>query len=178
MAAQPLKLTYQYLTKLKWGYILLFMDEQLVQSIRAQCQIVDVSCADANLRRATRAVTRLYDQVLAPSGLLATQFTLLVACAVAGPAPISTLADALAMDRTTLARNLKLVERRGLVKVIPGEDRRERIVTLNDIGYSTLSKALPLWQEAQTQIIESFGQNRLNHLLQDLSAMVVLTHES
>ena len=149
-----------------------------MQFTRAQCQIVNASCADANLRRATRAITRLYDQILTPSGLLTTQFTLLVACAVAGPAPISTLADALAMDRTTLARNLKLVERRGLVKVVPGEDRRERIVILSDKGYSELSKALPLWREAQTQIIESFGQDRLNSLLQDLSAMVALTHES
>ena len=149
-----------------------------MQFTRAQCQIVNASCADANLRRATRAITRLYDQILTPSGLLTTQFTLLVACAVAGPAPISTLADALAMDRTTLARNLKLVERRGLVKVVPGEDRRERIVILSDKGYSELSKALPLWREAQTQIIESFGQDRLNNLLQDLSAMVALTHES
>src|SRR5512143_712387 len=98
------------------------MDEQLIQDIKSQSQIVDVNCADANLRRATRAVTRLYDQILAPSGLLTTQFTLLVACAVAGPAPISNLADALAMDRTTLARNLKLVERRGYVQVVPGED--------------------------------------------------------
>jgi len=154
------------------------MDEQLVQSIRSQCQIVNMSCADANLRRTTRAVTRLYDQILAPSDLLTTQFTLLVACAVASPAPISTLADTLAMDRTTLARNLKLVERRGLVKVIPGEDRRERIVMLSDKGYSALSKALPLWQEAQTQIVAGFGQSRLNNLLQDLSAMVALTKES
>lgn len=137
-----------------------------------------MSCADANLRRATRAVTRLYDQILAPSGLLTTQFTLLVACAVAGPAPISTLADALAMDRTTLARNLKLVERSGFVKVIPGEDRRERIVTLSDKGYSALSEALPLWQEAQSQIIERFGQSRLDNLLLDLSTMVALTRES
>lgn len=154
------------------------MNEQLIQSIKSQSQIVNASCADANLRRATRAVTRLYDQILTPSGLLTTQFTLLVACAVAGPVPISTLADALAMDRTTLARNLKLVERRGLVKVVPGEDRRERIVVLIDKGYSALSKALPLWQEAQSQIIERFGQSRLNNLLQDLSAMVALTHES
>jgi DNA-binding MarR family transcriptional regulator len=154
------------------------MDKQLIPSIKAQCQIVNVSCADANLRRATRAVTRLYDQVLGPSGLLTTQFTLLVACAVSGPAPISTLADALAMDRTTLARNLKLVERSGLVKIVPGEDRRERIVILSDKGYSALTKALPLWQEAQTQIIEGFGQDRLNNLLHDLSALVALTHES
>jgi DNA-binding MarR family transcriptional regulator len=101
-----------------------------------------------------------------------------VACAVAGPAPISNLADALAMDRTTLARNLKLVEGKGLVKIMPGEDRRERIVILNDKGYSALAKALPLWQEAQSQIIEGFGQSRLDNLLQDLSALVTMTHGS
>jgi DNA-binding MarR family transcriptional regulator len=154
------------------------MDDQMVTSIKLQCQIVNKSCANANLRRATRALTRLYDQILAPSGLLTTQFTLLVACAVAGPAPISTLADALAMDRTTLARNLKLLERHNLVILIPGEDRRERIVMLSEKSYPALSKALPLWQEAQTQVIESFGQDRLDDLLKDLSAMVDLTRES
>jgi DNA-binding MarR family transcriptional regulator len=154
------------------------MDEKLVQSIKSQSEIVNASCADANLRRATRAVTQLYDQILAPTGLQTTQFTLLVACAVAGSVPITTLADALVMDRTTVARNLQPLEARGLVRVAAGKDRRVRMVMLKDKGYATLEKALPLWQEAQTQVIEGFGEKRLNNLLHDLSAIVKLARES
>lgn len=120
----------------------------------------------------------MYDQLLSSAGLQATQFTLLVACGVAGSAPITTLAESLVMDRTTLARNLKPLETRGLVKIIVGNDRRVRMVALSEKGYSLLAKALPLWKEAQTQIEKGFGQKRLNGLLQDLSAMVELVRAS
>lgn len=153
------------------------MNGRLDESYVAQCAIVHASCANARLRQATRAVTQLYARSLAPSGLEPTQFTLLVACAVAGSLPITTLAKALVMDRTTLARNLKPLEKRGLVKVVAGEDRRVRVVMLSEKGYSTLSIALPLWQEAQSQIAAGFGQKRLDNLLQDLSAMVELVYE-
>jgi DNA-binding MarR family transcriptional regulator len=84
----------------------------------------------------------MYDQFLAPSGLQITQFTLLVSCAVAGPVPITNLAEVLVMDRTTLARNLKPLEKRGMVKISEGEDRRVRLVELTEKGW-VLMKALP-----------------------------------
>src|SRR5919106_5809931 len=68
---------------------------------------VAAGCACRNLRRTARAVTQLYDQTLRPSGLRITQFTLLVAVAISEPVPITRLADALDLDRTTLARDLK-----------------------------------------------------------------------
>src|SRR5574341_288585 len=118
------------------------MDKKLIQSLRAQCNTVNTTCANANLRRATRAVTQMYDQLLSSTGLQATQFTLLVACGVAGSAPITTLAEALVMDRTTLARNLKPLETRGLVKILVGNDRRVRMVAVSEKGYLLLAKAL------------------------------------
>jgi len=154
------------------------MDEQFLQSIRSQCAVVRASCANAHLRSATRAVTQLYAKFLAPSGLEPTQFTLLVACAVAGDVPISILANRLVMDRTTLARNLKPLEGKGLVEVATGEDRRERMVSINEKGYSTLAVAYPLWQEAQKQIVDGFGRKRLDDLLQDLSAITELVQEA
>ncbi len=153
------------------------MDERMVQSLRAQSNTVNATCADLNLRRAARAVTQMYDRFLAASNLQVTQFSLLVACAVAGPVPITTLAEKLVMDRTTLARNLKPLQTRGLVKVAKGDDRRVHVVALSDRGYSALAKALPLWHEAQTQMVKGFGQPRLSSLLQDLSALVRLARE-
>lgn len=153
------------------------MDKKLVESLRDRANTVNATCADINLRRAARAVTQMYDRFLAASDLQITQFSLLVACAVAGPVPVTALAEKLVMDRTTLVRNLKPLQTRGLVKVSEGNDRRVHVVALSDKGYSALAKALPLWQEAQTQIVKGFGQPRLSSLLQDLSALVRLARE-
>lgn len=160
------------LTKQIYVYILLIMDEELVQSVKSKCEQVSKSCANAGIRQAARAITQLYDQILAPCDLQVTQFTLLVSCAVTGSVAITTLADALVMDRTTLARNLKPLETKGMIKVTAGKDRRVRIVTLLEKGYTALTMALPLWQQAQTKVEENFGKVQLKGLLQDLSAMV------
>jgi DNA-binding MarR family transcriptional regulator len=136
----------------------------------AQCK----TCACANLRGAARAVTRLYDDILRPSGLQATQFTLLVTIALAGTAPITQLAKVLVMDRTTLTRNLKPLEKQGLVQVAPGEDQRMRLVTLTEPGQQALTKALPLWEKAQVQAVKVLGAERFRALLTDLSAIASL----
>ena len=78
---------------------------------RAELAEVAAGCACRNLRRTARAVTQLYDDTLRPSGLRITQFTLLVAVAISEPVPITRLADALDLDRTTLARDLKQIGR-------------------------------------------------------------------
>ncbi|HEY9847811.1 MAG TPA: MarR family transcriptional regulator, partial [Candidatus Caenarcaniphilales bacterium] len=100
------------------------------QSELAKYAQISQVCACFNLRKASRAVTQLYDKVLQPSGLLATQFTLLSAIALTGSVTITRLAQELVMDRTTLARNLKPLERQGLIQIKPGQDQRTRIVTL------------------------------------------------
>jgi DNA-binding transcriptional ArsR family regulator len=98
---------------------------------------ISTHCACFNLRRAARAVTQLYDHTLAPSGLRATQVTLLVALAKAGPVPFTRLASALGMDRTTLTRNLAPLERDGFVTQSPGADRRVKLVRITDAGLAT-----------------------------------------
>lgn len=78
-------------------------------------------------------------------------------------------------DRTTLTRNLKLLERRGFVRVAPGNDRREREVTLTDRGREALARGYPLWKRVQAKLAKSFGKERLERLLADLSAVVEVT---
>jgi DNA-binding MarR family transcriptional regulator len=87
------------------------------------------------------------------------------------------LADPLVVDRTTLLRRLKPLKTRGLIKVTKGKDRRMRIVTLGEKGYQTLVQTLPLWQEAQSQVMEGFGPKRLDKLLQELRAIVQLARQ-
>lgn len=136
-----------------------------------QCAVAAVECASASLRRASRTLNQVYAKSLAPSGLQPTQFTLLVASAVAGAVPMTTLADALAMDRTTLSRNLGPLEKQGLVLIAEGDDRRVRVVHLTRRGRAALTAALPLWKKAQQQVADAFGRDRLNRVLQELGAL-------
>ncbi|OLD98669.1 MAG: MarR family transcriptional regulator, partial [Cyanobacteria bacterium 13_1_40CM_2_61_4] len=106
------------------------------------------SCACANLRKAARVTTQLYDATLRPSGLRATQFTLLVATRLSDTAPVTRLVNELGMDRTTLMRNLRLLERQALIRVRPGKDRRIREVVLTERGHEALARAVPLWRRA------------------------------
>ncbi len=129
-------------------------------------------CACYNLRRASRAVSRLYDQVLAPSGLRSTQFTILQTAKRRGPITLTALADSIITERTTLTRNLGLLERNGYIRLDSGQDRRERLIAITQQGLAILETALPLWETAQTVIERSLGQDRLAHLMEDLEAMV------
>ena len=152
------------------------MQDQVRQSELPEGIEAALFCACFNLRKTARAITQFYNAILQPSGLLATQFTLLAILARDNPTPISALADALGMDRTTLARNLKPLQRDGLVQVAPDHtDQRIQLVTLTTAGRAALVAAMPLWQQAQQQIVAQFGAERFPSLLADLSSMVALT---
>lgn len=131
-------------------------DEQDLQEILRRRITVD-GCMCFNLRKASRAVTQVYDEFLRSGGLRTTQFSLLAMLVGKGPMPIRTLADYMVMDRTTLTRNLKLVEREGLVTVRAGEDRRTRIVEITEKGRDAIRHALPFWQDAQDFMVRELG---------------------
>ena len=139
---------------------------------RTKCLEVARSCAVLNLRRAARAVTSRYEDEMRPLGLKATQFSLLVAAALRGPINVSQLAELMVMDRTTLTRNLKPLQKQGLLQVVPGRDRRTRAVTLTAAGEKKLEQALPLWEQAQHTVVEGLGQERFAGLLGDLQQTV------
>lgn len=132
------------------------------------------ACNCLALRQATRYVTAAYDQALAGAGLRSTQFAILFKLSSGGTTTISELSRAMIMDRTTLARNLKPLERDRLVEVTPGADRRERIVALTADGKSRMTVAMPLWRKAQQQFESRFGAQRaqeLRNTLQDVIAI-------
>jgi DNA-binding MarR family transcriptional regulator len=132
-------------------------------------------CADCigfNLRKANRAVSQLYDEMLRPTGIRGTQYSLLVALKVMGSVSVTHLAEKIVMDRTTLSRNLEVMEKQGLVSVTPGEDRRTRKVMITEMGSAVLLDAYPLWQRAQAKIRESMGEGRLQSLMVDLSVLI------
>jgi len=144
------------------------------QSNHTKCSEVANVCVASNLRRASRAVSQLYNEIMRPTGLRGTQFTLLVALCLTGSISISRLAQILIMDRTTLSRNLKPLDKQRLVKIFQGEDRRIRMVTLTDKGHVILSKALPLWEKAQTRIVNQLGRKKFETMLDNLKKTVSL----
>lgn len=122
------------------------------------------ACHCINLRRAAQVITQLYDDALEPSGLKVTQFSLLQAVKRRGPVSISALAEEVQLDRTTLGRNLHVLEREGLVSFSPGEDQREHTVVLTDQGKAAIAAAKPLWEAAQAQINAALGKEQLETL--------------
>ena len=132
------------------------------------------TCACFNLRKASRVLTQHFDEILKPSGLLVTQFTLLAAVAIAKSATVKELADILVMDRTTLTRNLKPLEREGWLKSEPGQDQRTRVISLTANGEVVLAKALPFWKQAQSRAEEILGQQRMSEMLAHLMEATAL----
>jgi DNA-binding MarR family transcriptional regulator len=122
------------------------------------------SCVCVNLRRAARAVSQVYDEALAPSGIKITQFSLLRAVERNEPVAISVLAEELDLERTTMARNLAPLERDRLVTLAPGSDQRVTEVRLTPKGRAAVVKALPLWQNAQAEIAGLLASGRLEQL--------------
>lgn len=120
------------------------------------------ACAVMNLRQAARAVTAQFDAHLQPAGLRATQLNLLMAVETRAATTITDLAEMLAMDRTTMTRNLKLLRDRGLV-----EPHR---IALTTKGRRSAAKALPLWEQAQAQFVNSLGAQRWESLIEELAA--------
>ncbi|BAZ37640.1 transcriptional regulator, MarR family protein [Calothrix sp. NIES-4101] len=83
--------------------------------------------------------------------------------------PITRLAQELFTDQTTLTRNLNLLEKRGLVAIAPGEDRRVKLVSLTSEGKAVLTEAIPLWEQAQAEVMQHFGEDSWKSLLALLS---------
>ena len=129
-------------------------------------------CACNRMRMAARAVTRLYDEELRESGLRATQVSVLVAIAVDEVMSIAALAKFMGMDRSTLTRNLRPLERDGLVKLGSEGWRRSRTVEITKKGRSRLKDALPLWEKAQEALRRKLGDRRWNLIHDDLDAFI------
>jgi DNA-binding MarR family transcriptional regulator len=118
-------------------------------------------CNGAALRKATRRLSQLYDMVLAPSGLSASQRSVLVHIERAGSPTMTELAYAMVLDRSALARNIKPLERDGyLVQRPDNEDGRSRRVELTPAGRAKLNESNRLWRNAQNRFEEVYGEQR------------------
>jgi DNA-binding MarR family transcriptional regulator len=130
-----------------------------------------LDCACFNARKTARVLGQVYDRALEPSGLKNTQFTALAVADAYDGISITDLSKAMEIERTTLTRNLKVLERGGLVKVGPGADGRSKTVVLTAKGSRRLEAALPFWQEAHERMLREFGARRWKSLQKELDTM-------
>lgn len=118
-----------------------------------------VACYCANVRRAALALTSLYDEALAPHGIKVTQFSLLRAVERHGSPNLTELAAATGLDRSTLGRNLRVLEGLGLVSLSPGDDQRDRVVALTLRGRTRIRAAAAEWARVQETLSGALGQD-------------------
>ena len=133
------------------------------------------NCLCMNLRSAAQKLSRRYDAALAPAGITANQFSLMNHIRTGDKPNMKQLAQASGLDRSTLGRNLRVLERQGLISIGVGTDARSRQISLTQDGRRTLRRAAPLWSDVQDTLVARLGQGRrqeLRGLLDELTAEI------
>jgi len=126
-------------------------------------QLLD-QCACTRLRTAARLVTRAYDDALRPAEIKASQLSVLAAIDAVELASIVALSKVLAMDRTTLSRNLQPLVTQGLVTLSEDVGGRAKSARITKAGQAKLKEAVPLWRKAQAALTEQAGASKVDDL--------------
>jgi DNA-binding MarR family transcriptional regulator len=130
-------------------------------------------CTCLRIRKAARRISQIYDSQLQPTGLTITQFGLLAHAKRLDGVAIGELAEELIMDPTTLTRNLRPLERRGLISIEPDpRDRRARRLRLTQEGRRALERAQPAWARAQREIERALGAPEAGALNETLDSVL------
>lgn len=147
-------------------YTLLMTRKTLINKLKKDVAGV---CVCRKSRETARKISRIYDDRLQPAGIKATQFTMLAAISLQGNATLTELAETLGMDRTTLSRNLKPLERNDLIEVSAEGYRRARSTNITNKGIAVMEKALPLWSSAQRRLKKRIGGETWKRVQADLN---------
>lgn len=151
------------------------------EKLSAEGQNFDSSldmCVCTNIRRAARAITRLYDDALAETGVRYTQMIFLMVLHRCEEVTVSALAEELLMDASTVARNIRPLERDGLVIIKKGQDRRQRLVSLSKTGHKTVTEGMKFWQKAQGKFSSAFSDQELKSHLAVVSGLIDVALEA
>ena len=125
----------------------------------ATLEDVQNNCLAMRAQKAVRTMTRAYDEAMRPIGVTSAQFTLLMYVKSGAGQSISFMAEMLSMERTTLTRNLRPLEKAGLVAISNEGYRRTRSISLTEAGEQKLKDGLPLWREVQERTVRKLGDN-------------------
>lgn len=128
-------------------------------------QAVTLPCLCANVRRASRVLSQIYDDAMRPLGLRMTQASILQALSVTGETLQGDLARLLALDSTTLTRSVGILRKRGWIKARKGPDQRERWLSLSRSGVAELARLQPAWISVQEQVRSKLGEEAWRQLV-------------
>jgi DNA-binding MarR family transcriptional regulator len=132
-------------------------------------------CACTTLRKASRAVSRLYDERLAGSGMTITQFAMLRHISREDGIALSHLADLLVMERTSLYRTIAPLERHGWVAIATAGSGRVKHASLTDAGRDALAGATGAWEATQSEVLQAIGVDSFRALEAQLRALVTIS---
>lgn len=139
-----------------------------------ECAVFETSCVAFNLRKSSQAVSRFYAQEMQGSPVKGPLFGLLATIHKRGPATITAIAREIGLDRTTLTRNLKPLEQRGMIHIARVTANRKEIRIL-PAGEAALRSALLCWRKAQKKVIDALGERRWDRMRKDLAAVTALS---
>ena len=132
---------------------------------------MDDKCICIDLRSAAQRLTQIYDEAMAESGISVTQFSQMYMIQNLNGPTLTELAEASQLERSTLGRNVKVLEKHGLVELKPGEDARSKSIHLSRKGKHTFKRAVPLWHGVQSRLTGALGaenNSRLAELMNEI----------
>jgi DNA-binding MarR family transcriptional regulator len=129
------------------------------------------ACYCIVLRKASRRISAVYDEALAPYGINIAQFSAIRSIRRYEPISLTDLANRLDLDRSTVGRNMKVLERMGIVATATGADQREAALSLTAEGKALLAKTEPIWHDVQAQIENRLGPEHSRQLRELLDAI-------
>lgn len=132
---------------------------------------MSTKCLCIDLRSAAQKLTQAYDEAMAPSGISVTQFSLLHLIQSLGRPTLTELAEASQLERSTLGRNIKVLERMGMLGTKVGADARSKTIQLTRKGANAFNRAVPLWTEVQTELSDRLGRSGRKQLEEVLAAL-------
>ena len=152
------------------------MADKLTKVELDQCAQALGACACVNLRKSSRAVTRLFDEELEACGLRSTQLTILLTIAALERPTQTRIARELVAEQSTISRNLKILSGEGLIKTTAVRGTPYRTISLTPKGIKRIREAIPIWTRTQQAFVEKFGQKQWAASLDSLSKAVSSVH--
>ncbi len=134
------------------------------QAVRLARSIA-TECVGARVRMLNRALTQVYDEELRPLGLKFSQMNILTAVTLTGPVQPRDIAEALCIEKSTLSRNLRVMEKNGWIESTPGETGRDQLLESTPAGVRLLEEARPAWRRAQSRVRTMLGDEAIDSLL-------------
>lgn len=131
-------------------------------------------CVNYNFKQTARIVTQFYDQMFKEAGIRSTQFSLLISVIICKDCTFEQLANFLNMDNTTLTRNIQALQKRELVSVSIGKDKRTKTVLLTPEGENVLEKAFPIWKKVQRHFLQGLGTEKWKSLKENMEILINL----